>query len=81
MMILFPFVSLCLIPLPMSLPSEPESPFLNAGDAEDNVVKTSKFFRDLEALFRRSAVIDSIEYVALYLEAILQVWINHKIFG
>ena len=38
------------------LPGEPGSPYLDIGDAEDDVVK---FFKDLEALFRRNAVIDN----------------------
>ena len=39
----------------MPLVGEPGSPYLDIGDAEDDVVK---FFKDLEVLFRRNAVID-----------------------
>ena len=49
----------------MPLLGEPGSPYLDIGDAEDDVVK---FFKDLEALFRRNAVIDNrakVDYVAL----------------
>ena len=54
------------IPLmPLPLLGEPGSPYLDIGDAEDDVVK---FFKDLEALFRRNTVIDNrakVDYVAL----------------
>ena len=51
----FPFVLPYPISLPMPLLGEPGSPYLDVGDAEDDVVK---FFKDLEALFRQNAVID-----------------------
>jgi hypothetical protein len=41
----------------MPLVGEPGSPYFDIGDAEDDVVNV-KFFKDLEALFRRNAVID-----------------------
>ena len=59
-LLVFHFRLLCLIypiSLPMPLVGEPGSPYLDIGDAEDDVVNV-KFFKDLEALFRRNAVID-----------------------